>query len=167
MGLRVPGWGVPAGDPDLELFQGRVTQVSTPGPRPAEERHSLKRPPGDTSCRENESTGREPAQLRGVGVGAPQRQSAGWAQGSPLLGGETQGTQAFIPQGSASDCPVSPQADGRDASTPGPEHPGGLQPCDHTSLQPSSSGRTKGGLPRIQAIQPDAAFVRPLGPQRC
>ena len=77
MGLRVPGWGVPGGDPDLELFQGRVTQVSTPGPRPAEERHSLKRPPGDTSCRENESTGREPAQLRGVGVGAPQRRSAG------------------------------------------------------------------------------------------
>lgn len=112
-GPQGPGLGgVPAGDPDLELFQGRVTQVSAPGPRPAEERHSLKRPPGDTSCRENESTGREPAQLRGVGVGAPQRRSAGWAQGSPLLGGETQGTQAFIPQGSASDCPVSPRQTG-------------------------------------------------------
>lgn len=95
--------------------------------------------------------------LRSVGVGAPQRRSAGWARGSPLLGGETQGIQAFISQRSASDCPVSPRQ--TDVSTPGPEHPGGLQP--------SSSGGTKGGLPRSQAIQPGAACIRPSGPRRC
>lgn len=95
--------------------------------------------------------------LRSVGVGAPQRRSAGWARGSPLLGGEAQGIQAFISQRSASDCPVSPRQ--TDVSTPGPEHPGGLQP--------SSSGGTKGGLPRSQAIQPGAACIRPSGPRRC
>ena len=112
MGLRVPGCGVPAGDPALELFQGGVTRVSAPGPRPAEERRSLKRPPRDPSYRDNEPTGREPAQLRGGGVGGSPETERGLGTRKPLLGGETQGTQAFIPQGSASDCPVSPRQTG-------------------------------------------------------
>lgn len=167
MGLRVPGCGVPAGDPDLELFQGGVTRVSAPGPRPAEERRSLKRPPGDPSYRDNEPTGREPARLCGGGVGGSPETERGLGTRKPPARRGDAGHPGLYPTRVCFRLPGQPQADGRDASMPGPEHPGGLQPCDHTSLQPSSSGGTKGGLPWSQAIQQDAAFVRPLGPRRC
>ena len=52
--------------------------------------------------------------------------------------------------------PSQPQADSHGVSTLGPKHPG--------ALQPSSSGGTKGGLPRSQAIQLGAACISPSGP---
>lgn len=94
-----PRGGVPAEDPDLELFQGGVTRVSAPGPGPAEERSSMKRPPGGPNCRDNEATGIEPGCSAVLGWGLPRDGVRAGQEEAPCLEGRRRASRPLSHKG--------------------------------------------------------------------
>lgn len=99
-GLQGPSLGgVPAEDPDLELFQGGVTRVSAPGPGPAEERSSMKRPPGGPNCRDNEATGIEPGCSAVLGWGLPRDGVRAGQEEAPCLEGRRRASRPLSHKG--------------------------------------------------------------------